>query len=86
MKKQLIIAGVGAILVFTLFYFGKTVPKKELFSNAPKKYIKAFNINALIAEYKTKLPPSQLTYLSSIENKVTRGECSCTANKAKFLS
>jgi tetratricopeptide (TPR) repeat protein len=83
-KKQLILASVFAILVFTLFYYGKTVPKKELLSNTPKKDIKVFNINALIAEYKTKLPPSQLTYLSALENTITRGDVKAQQIKQHF--
>jgi tetratricopeptide (TPR) repeat protein len=74
LKKQLVITGLAAILVLTLFYFGKTVPKKEAIANAQKKEIKAFNINDLIAEYKLKLSTTQLTYLANLENNVTSGD------------
>jgi tetratricopeptide (TPR) repeat protein len=83
-KKQLIIAGLGAILIFTLFYFGKTVPKKEAIANTPKKEVKELNINTLLAEYKSKLSPSQQAYVSTLENNISRGDVQAQQIKQNF--
>jgi tetratricopeptide (TPR) repeat protein len=83
-KKQLIIAGLGAILIFTLFYFGKTVPKKEAIANTPKKEVKELNINTLLAEYKSKLSPSQQAYVSTLENNISRGDVKAQQIKQNF--
>ncbi len=84
MKKQLFIAGIGIILLLSLFFFGKTVPKKEAVANTPKKDVKELNINTLIKEYKSKLSPSQVTYLSSLENNITRGDVKTQQIKQYF--
>ncbi len=74
MKKQLIFTSISAFLVIVLFFFGKTVPKKVNAPATAKKEAKQFNINNFITEAKQKLTPSQLTYLSKLENTVTRGD------------
>jgi tetratricopeptide (TPR) repeat protein len=83
-KKQLIIASIGVLLTISLFYFGNTVPKKEAVTSTPKGQIKQLNINDLLADYKSKLSPSQLSYLSNLENSITRGDVKAQQIKQNF--
>lgn len=74
MKKQLIFTGIGILLVISLFFGGKIVPRKIEQPKASKKEANLFNISGFIKEAKQKLTPAQLTYLANLENTVTRGD------------
>ena len=73
MNKRIILAGAGVVLVFILFFFGKTVaPKKEMPVMA-KAETPVFNIKDSISFYKQNLPANQQLFVTKIENDITRG-------------
>lgn len=78
MKKQQLILLAGGLLIFIcLFFFGKTVAKKD---SSPKDVASksaeasSFNIKKYIQEAKAKLTVSQLNYINSLENSISRGD------------
>lgn len=74
MNKRIILAGIGVVLVFTLFFFGKTTTiKKEMPAN-PQANVPQFNIKDTLIAEKQKLSPVQLIYVSKIENAISRGD------------
>jgi len=77
-KKQQIILLAGGLLIFaSLFYFGKTVATKDLSSKgeAPgPAAAAAFNIGKYIQDAKSKLSVSQINYINSLENSISRGD------------
>lgn len=76
MKKQLIFAGIGLVLIVLLFIFGSTIaPKKENTVSTPPT-TNTFNINAFIEDEKTHLSPSQSITIGKLENSVSRGDVS----------
>lgn len=76
MKKQLLLAAAGLILVASLFYFGRTVEKKtnKPVAAMPQNAAPAFNITQYISQEKQKLTASQILTLGKLENSVTRGD------------
>ena len=78
MKKQQIILLAGGLLIFaSLLYFGKTVATKEPSSmgEASKTSTAAgFNVDKYIQDAKSKLSVSQLNYINSLENSISRGD------------
>jgi len=73
LNKRIILAGAGVVLVFILFFFGKTVaPKKEMPAMA-KAETPVFNIKDSINFYKQNLPANQQLFVTKIENDITRG-------------
>ncbi|MDE3211786.1 MAG: hypothetical protein KGM98_01020 [Bacteroidota bacterium] len=71
--KRIILAAGGIILLFTLLVFGKTsVPKPTM--TFPGRTLPVYNVESAIARYKQGLTPSQVVYLSKIENGITRGD------------
>lgn len=80
MKKQQIILLAGGLLIFaSLFYFGNTVATKDLSSKgeAPgPAAAAAFNIGKYIQDAKSKLSVSQINYINSLENSISRGDVS----------
>jgi len=77
-KKQQIILLAGGLLIFaSLFYFGNTVATKNLSSKgeAPgPAAAAAFNIGKYIQDAKSKLSVSQINYINSLENSISRGD------------
>ena len=74
MNKRIILASVGLVLVFILFFFGKTSTVKKENPALSKSETPQFNITDTLAVAKRKLDPSQLIYVSTIENNITRGD------------
>ena len=78
MKKQQIILLAGGLLIFaSLLYFGKTVATKEPspMGEASKPSPAAgFNVDKYIQDAKSKLSVSQLNYINSLENSISRGD------------
>ena len=74
MIKRIILAGVGLLLLFTLLIFGKTEPKKVATPPAANNSIPEFNVQTTIKEEKQKLSPTQLLYVTNIENNISRGD------------
>lgn len=74
MNKRIILASTGLVLVFILFFFGKTSTVKKENPAISKTETPQFNITDTLAAAKRKLDPSQLMYVSTIENNITRGD------------
>jgi len=76
LNKQLILAAAGLILVATLFFFGRTVEKKDNkpAANPAQPTTQAFNITQFISDSKQKLTTAQTVTLGKLENSVTRGD------------
>ena len=74
MIKRIILAAAGGILLFTLLIFGKTEPKKTDTSPGAIAATPEFNVQAAITGEKQKLTPTQLLYVTNIENNITRGD------------
>jgi len=72
-KKQILVAGLGIVLVIVLFIFGGTVVPKKQSANQPEK-TELFDIQSNINKSKVKLTPSQTIFLSQLENGITRGD------------
>ena len=73
MIKRIILAGAGLACVFVLFFFGKTTVTKADIPQ-PVQSSPVFNITFFIAKAKQQLSPSQLVYVSNIENSISRGD------------
>jgi tetratricopeptide (TPR) repeat protein len=74
-KKQFILAGTGILLVAFLVIFGRTTEPKKLTPNKlPGNETIDFNIDNFISAAKQKLTPTQVLYLTELENSVKRGD------------
>jgi tetratricopeptide (TPR) repeat protein len=77
-KKQQIILLAGGLLIFaSLLYFGKTVATKEpssLGEASKPSPAASFNVDKYIQDAKSKLSVSQLNYINSLENSISRGD------------
>ena len=75
-KQQLILTGAGIALIASLFFFGKTVAKKEVagVSSTTLPVIPLFNWNNYVQVARQKLPVYQQNYLNNLENSVKRGD------------
>lgn len=73
MRTRVYLAGAGILLLLVLFIFGKTEIKKPA-TIASKIEAPTFNVQATIDQEKKNLTPSQLVYVSEIENEITRGD------------
>ncbi|MDQ6903842.1 MAG: hypothetical protein M3139_12630 [Bacteroidota bacterium] len=67
-------AACGLVFLFALLLFGKTTTTKPFVPFTAQTAAPAFNIEASITSYKQKLTPSQLIYVSKIENNISRGD------------
>ena len=74
MNKRIILAGAGVVLVFILFFFGKTTTIKTENPLAAKSESPQFNIKDTLIAEKRKLSPVQLVYVTNIENNISRGD------------
>ncbi len=73
MNKRLYLTAAGLILLFVLLFFGKIETQKaEAPHTAQPK--NTFNIEEQITKEKQKLSPSQIVYVSNLENNITRGD------------
>jgi tetratricopeptide (TPR) repeat protein len=72
--KRIILASAGVLLLFTLLIFGKTETKKPEATAAETTKIPEFNVQEAIRAEKQKLSPSQLIYVTNIENNISRGD------------
>jgi tetratricopeptide (TPR) repeat protein len=71
--KRIILASAGVLLLFSLLIFGKTETKKPAVPAETAK-IPEFNVQQAIREEKQKLTPTQLIYVTNIENNISRGD------------
>ena len=74
MNKRIILAGAGLVLVFILFFFGKTTTIKKEIPSFAKSQTPQFNIKDTLIAEKGKLSPSQTVYINNIENNISRGD------------
>ena len=74
MKKRTLLISMGAISLFALLIFGKTSIDKPPSAPSEPEAIPEFNVKAAILEEKQKLTPTQLLYVTNLENQVTRGD------------
>jgi len=67
-------AGAGVVLLFILLIFGKTETQKTEIPAAVNVSTPQFNVQTAIKEEKQKLSPTQLLYVTNIENSISRGD------------
>ncbi|MEO8765070.1 MAG: hypothetical protein ABI416_12315 [Ginsengibacter sp.] len=80
MINRILLAAGGVLLLLVLLFFGKTTTIKADFPHA-EHTSPVFNIEAAIAKEKQKLTPSQLIYVSKLENNISRGDVKMQAEK-----
>jgi tetratricopeptide (TPR) repeat protein len=74
LNKRIILAGAGVVLVFVLFFFGKTATTKKEMPAMAKAETPQFNIKDTLSADKQQLSADQLVYVTKIENDITRGD------------
>ncbi len=74
MNKRISLAVAGLVMVFMLFFFGKTTTTKKELPSVSQSETPPFNIKDTLAAEKDKLSPSQLMYVTKIENDISRGD------------
>jgi tetratricopeptide (TPR) repeat protein len=74
LTKRILLAAGGLIVLLVLFLFGKTTITKSDFPHAAEPEIPSFNLEAAITKQKQQLTPSQLIYVSKLENDIARGD------------
>ncbi len=73
MIKRIILASAGLLFLFALLIFGKTtIPKPDI--PQATETVSTFNITSFIDKAKQNLSPSQLVFVSKIENNISRGD------------
>ena len=77
-KQQWYIVAAGAVLLFTLFVFGKFTPphthKEQPPAGEAPSTAGSFDFNNYLAGLKKELSPSQSAYLTKLEDAITRGD------------
>lgn len=74
MNKRIILASFGVVLVFVLFFFGKTATVKKEMPAAASSVSTAFNFEDTLKAAKQALSPTQLLFVTNIENNIKRGD------------
>lgn len=74
MNKRIILTGIGVILVFILFFFGKTATTKKEMPELAKPEKPQFNIKDTLHARKQQLPSDQLVFINNLENNISRGD------------
>lgn len=67
MKKQVILASLGILLVFLLFFGFSTTTHQKPIVNTPAKESQSLDIQLFISESKKELTQSQLNFLANLE-------------------
>lgn len=80
-KQQLILSLSGIVLLGLIWFFGKTVGKKEA-PPADANAKPAFNIDRLLQESKENLTVSQANYVNELEHSISRGDVKNQQEKA----
>jgi len=79
-KQQWIVAGSGALLLFGLFFFGRTIPSHkdrpatataQDNANAPEGQ---FSIDTVLAHARSELTPAASARITALEKSITRGD------------
>lgn len=88
-KQQWYVIAAGAVLLFSLFVFGKFTPShihKEIApENAKPTNPSSFNFNQYLSGLKEKLSAAQSAYLTSLEDAISRGDL-ISQKKVNFQS
>lgn len=74
MKQRIILACLGVILLLSLLLFGKTETQKKPVAAIAPNATPAFDVQTAIKKEKQNLNPSQLLYVTNLENGITRGD------------
>ena len=72
-KKQLILTGLGLLVLTSLLLWGRIESQKSEFPHSEAAHTD-FNITAFISQAKEKLGAQQLLYVSDLENSIKRGD------------
>ena len=76
-KQQWIVAGSGVIILFSLFFFGRTKPhSKGIVAQETHKSDEhnSLNIEDILTNSKKQLTPKQAARITSLENTISRGD------------
>ena len=74
-RQQIIVASAGVALLLILYFFGQTVPPKKKISETPgDQPVKSIDAQDILQASKSRLTPSQLSYVNRLENSVVRGD------------
>ncbi|MES1227014.1 MAG: tetratricopeptide repeat protein [Bacteroidota bacterium] len=74
-RQQIILASAGIVLLIALYFFGQTVPPaKNNRGVSGDQTVKAIDAQDILQASKSKLTPSQLSYVNRVENSVVRGD------------
>jgi tetratricopeptide (TPR) repeat protein len=74
-KKPIILAVAGLVLVGLLFVFGRTsAPKQPVAASENAPIVQSFDIEHFIDSTTTLLTPQQVLYVTELENGITRGD------------
>jgi tetratricopeptide (TPR) repeat protein len=82
LKKQIILIAAGIILVITLFFLGKTVSDSKPVATTPAQKTQSFDIEKFISNEKNHITPSQLNFLSKIEDSLASSSNKISAYKS----
>ena len=84
MKKQIVFAAGGAILIVILFIFGRTTESKKVSPPGAQPSGNTFNIQQFINDAKAKLPLAHSIFVRKLENGISRGDVASQQVKAKI--
>jgi tetratricopeptide (TPR) repeat protein len=78
-RQQYLIAGIGMLLLLTLYFFGQTVPtqtktKASAEGSSAASRIKSIGSQDILEAAQSRLTPSQLSYVNRLQNSVVRGD------------
>jgi tetratricopeptide (TPR) repeat protein len=68
------LTGAAIVLLLSLFLFGKTSVEKPQTTQVAATVVPEFNVQNAIREEKKQLSPTQLIYVTNIENNISRGD------------
>lgn len=73
-KNQWFIAGIGILLITSLYFFGNTVPPAKKNSAIRQQAETEINIDTILYHEKEQLSHEQVTWLATLEKSVIRGD------------
>jgi tetratricopeptide (TPR) repeat protein len=86
-RQQFLLAGIGLILLLTLYFFGQTVlpqQKQEAsLAGAPgNSVVKSIGLQDILQASQARLTPLQLSYVERLQHSVVRGDVNAQQQKA----
>jgi tetratricopeptide (TPR) repeat protein len=78
-KQQWMVAGIGIVLLFSLYFFGRTTPNPKgtpaTAATAPAAEVhEAISIDDILRQARQRLSPEQATRVTALENSLSRGD------------